>query len=87
MGSAGKQRQTPKPIHDYLRALYYDTVTPAQNLWSTALRTVGASQIVFGTDYPFAPRYEGMIESIERQDLTDAEKESIYHATAERLLR
>jgi predicted TIM-barrel fold metal-dependent hydrolase len=87
MGSAGKRRQTPKPIYDYLTKLYYDTVTPAQNLWSTALQTVGAPHIVFGTDYPFAGGYEPMIESIERQDLTDAEREAIYHGTADRLLR
>ena len=87
MGSAGKARETPKPIYDYLTRLYYDTVTPAQNLWSTALQTVGASQIVFGTDYPFARGYEGMIESIERQQLTEAEKEAIYHGTADRLLQ
>jgi predicted TIM-barrel fold metal-dependent hydrolase len=87
MGSAGKRRETPRPIYDYLTKLYYDTVTPAQNLWGTALQTVGASQIVFGTDYPFARGYEAMIESIERQDLTEAEKNAIYFGTADRLLQ
>ena len=87
MGSAGKKRETPKPIYDYLTKLYYDTVTPAQNLWPTALATVGASQIVFGTDYPFARGYEPMIESIERQQLTDAEKDAIYTGTADKLLQ
>jgi aminocarboxymuconate-semialdehyde decarboxylase len=86
MGSAGKRRETPKPIYDYLTKLYYDTVTPAQNLWPAALATVGASQIVFGTDYPFARGYEPMIESVERQQLTDAEKDAIYHGTADHLL-
>jgi hypothetical protein len=28
-----------------------------------------------------------MIESIERQQLTDAEKDAIYHGTADRLLQ
>jgi aminocarboxymuconate-semialdehyde decarboxylase len=87
MGSAGKRRETPKPVYEYLTKLYYDTVTPAQNLWSTALQTVGASQILFGTDYPFARGYEAMIESIERQDLTEAEKDAIYFGTADRLLQ
>ena len=63
------------------------SVTPAQNLWSTALETIGPSHIVFGTDYPFARGYEPMIESIERQNLTEDEKGAIYHGTADRLLQ
>jgi aminocarboxymuconate-semialdehyde decarboxylase len=86
MGSAGKIRQTPKPIHHYLKQLYYDTVTPSQALWPAALETVGAEQIVFGTDYPFARGYEPMIASVERQGISESAKEAIFHETAERLL-
>jgi len=48
---------------------------------------IGAQQIVFGTDHPFARGYEPMIESVERQQLSDAEKDAIYHGTADRLLQ
>ena len=86
-GSHGKARQTPKTTHDYLTKLYYDTVTPSQRLWPVALDLIGAQQIVFGTDYPFARSYEPMIESVERQQLTDAGKDAIYFGTADKLLQ
>lgn len=77
-----------QPPAEYLRRLYYDSVNFHLPAWDCALGTVGVERIVYGSDYPFAlGSIERAIECIERLDITDEEREGIYHGTAERLLR
>jgi aminocarboxymuconate-semialdehyde decarboxylase len=84
---AGAPRAISQPAGHYLKDLYYDTATPSRLLWPVALETVGADRIVFGTDYPFAPSYEGALAAVEAANLTPAEREAVLGGNAASLLR
>ncbi len=46
----------PRPVHEYLRRLFYDTALAANPIaLDTLFRVVGEGQVLFGTDWPFAP--------------------------------
>ena len=70
----------------YLKRLYMDTVAyrPEPLQWCFSL--MGASQLLFGTDHPYA-RWDlpgGLIEGL---PCSDHEREQIFHGNAERLFR
>ncbi len=51
-----------------------------------AIRELGADRILFAGDYPWVTPGEA-VELIERVPMSDAERETIYHQNAERLLK
>jgi aminocarboxymuconate-semialdehyde decarboxylase len=82
-----------KPVADYLKMFYADTAiygyTPGlmcgYAFW-------GAQHLLFGTDMPFDSQFglrytRETIESIERMDISDAEKKMIFEDNARRLFR
>jgi aminocarboxymuconate-semialdehyde decarboxylase len=78
-----------RPVGDYLRGLYYDSVNTHAPFWTCAIDTVGPDHIVFGTDYPFTGPdsvAEG-IARIQRLDITPSQREAIFSGTADRILR
>jgi aminocarboxymuconate-semialdehyde decarboxylase len=84
-GNSGKLAQ---PLEFYLKGLYYDSVNLHRPMWDCALQTVDVSHIVYGTDYPFVPgSTERGIELINALDITEAQREGIFHANVEPLLR
>jgi len=84
--STGKLDQ---PVGNYLQQLYYDSVNLHRPTWDCALQTIDVGQVVFGSDYPFvAPNStERGIELINGLDITDEQREKIFHSTADQLLR
>lgn len=71
------------------RALYVDTSSSLYTLQpahaAELIRAFGVRRVMFGTDYPmWTPSEE--VARLEALPLTDAEKEQIYHVTAEELL-
>lgn len=42
-----------RPVVEYLREFYYDTISFHRPALAAAVETVGVDQLVFGTDYPF----------------------------------
>lgn len=76
-----------RPVSAYLRENVYYTISgwtyPAAFL--DLLLEVGASRIAFSTDYPFL-RMEAGITFLEHLPLSEADKELVAHANAERLL-
>lgn len=42
-----------RPVIEYLREFYYDTICFHRPALAAAVETVGVDQLVFGTDYPF----------------------------------
>jgi aminocarboxymuconate-semialdehyde decarboxylase len=78
-----------KPLSHYLQGLYYDSVNLHRPTWDCALDTIDVSHVVFGSDYPFTR--EGSVERgialINGLDITDAQRESIFHGTADSILR
>ena len=72
-----------------LRRLYYDSVNLHRPSWDCALQTIDVSQVVFGTDYPFVREgsAERGIALIGELDITEQQRENIFHGTADTLFR
>lgn len=70
----------------FLKRLYMDTVAyrPEPLQWCFSL--MGASQLLFGTDHPFA-RWDLPGELLEGLQCAEHEREQIFHGNAERLFR
>jgi predicted TIM-barrel fold metal-dependent hydrolase len=57
-------------------------------MWDCAMQTIDVSRICYGTDYPFVPRSsERGIELINKLDITEEQREGIFHANIESLLK
>ena len=78
-----------KALAEHLRAIYYDSVNLHRPTWDCAMQTIDTSHIVFGSDYPFVPpnSTSRTIKLINELPLNDEQKESIFHGTADTLLR
>jgi predicted TIM-barrel fold metal-dependent hydrolase len=74
------------PVEQYLDQLYVDTVCYEAAALECCYRSLGAGQMLYGTDHPFGA-FEVAAELIEQLDCPEAERELIYHANAERLLQ
>jgi len=78
-----------QPLGVYLQRLYYDSVNLHAPTWDCALKTIDVSHVVFGSDYPFAAEgsTERGIALVNALDITEEQRESIFHGTADALLR
>jgi aminocarboxymuconate-semialdehyde decarboxylase len=87
-GRRPAQVEGGRPVRDYMKELYYDSITANEAFWDCAVSTVGLDRIVFGTDYPFPGPGSAArgIERISALPISDAEKEAIFSGTADRLL-
>jgi predicted TIM-barrel fold metal-dependent hydrolase len=94
--SAWDRIQNPRPetkdgvdVPTYLRRLYYDSVNLHRPTWDCALQTIDVSHVVFGTDYPFVPQNSTArgIALINDLNVTEEQREAIFHGTADQLLR
>jgi aminocarboxymuconate-semialdehyde decarboxylase len=70
---------------EYLRRLYYDTIVFDAGVLRHIVETVGASQVVLGTDYPFDMSEPQPVEFVRRSGLAQADVEQIL-ANGYRLL-
>jgi len=87
LGSYAPLRITRKPS-DYLRMMYFDTVSYHAPAIECAIKTVGADRLVFGTDSPMllALKQKG-IDVIIELGLDTASQEMIFSGTARKLLK
>jgi len=78
---------TRKPS-DYLRSIYFDTVSYHAPAVECAIKTVGAERLIFGTDSPMliALKQRGL-DLVRQLDLAAADKEKILSGTAKMLLK
>jgi len=78
---------TRKPS-DYLRMLYFDTVSYHAPAVECAIKTVGADRLIFGTDSPMmlALKQRGR-DLIDQVELDPADKAKVLGATAKMLLK
>ncbi|BDD91359.1 MAG: amidohydrolase [Pandoraea sp.] len=83
-----------KPLDDTLlespsaqaRRLYYDALVFDDDTLAHLVRTFGHTQLMLGTDYPFAFRETTPVASIERAFADATLRESLIHLNAERFL-
>jgi aminocarboxymuconate-semialdehyde decarboxylase len=80
-------RITRKPS-EYLRMMYFDTVSYHGPAVECAIKTVGADRLIFGTDAPMliALKQRGL-DLITGLDLGQTEREEILAGTAKKLLK
>lgn len=72
---------------EYLKQLYFDSLVYSTENLRHLLNTVGAGQVVVGTDFPFGMSNKDSINHVlSVEELSDSEKESILGGTAARLL-
>ena len=79
--------QTPEPNSRlyHLRRFYYDTANTYNPIEMTALKSlVGASQIVFGSDFPFVSPLDG-VQGLQRSGLSAAELQGVFAGNALRI--
>ncbi len=72
---------------EYLKQLYFDSLVYTTENLRHLIKTVGAEQIVIGTDFPFAMGVTDSVDHILSVDgLTPAEQEAMLGGTAAKLL-
>ncbi|MGD0131483.1 MAG: amidohydrolase family protein [Bryobacteraceae bacterium] len=85
---AANLRGTPEPNSRlyHLRRFYYDTAQSTNAVQMQALKTIaGASQIVFGTDYPFGATAAKHVQGLRECGLSAEELQAIDTSNALRL--
>ena len=75
-----------KPPSEYLKNLYYDTVTYEVEALMMAYNLAGADHILYGSDYPHnIGDMKGCAERVEAMPISQSEKEMIQFGNARRL--
>ena len=76
-----------KPPSEYLKLLYFDTVTHYQPALEYLIRTVGVDKVVLGSDYPFDVCDADPVKTVDLlQSISYVEKRKIWGENAARLL-
>ena len=77
-----------KPPSEYIKKLYFDTVNFHKPALMCCYNSVGASQMVLGSDYPhiIGDIYRA-VSTIQDMDISDEEKEMIFGGNVLKMLR
>jgi aminocarboxymuconate-semialdehyde decarboxylase len=67
----------PQPPSVYARMFYYDDIFFDNRTLQYLLDTVGSSQVMIGSDYPFMWRDQTPTEEFEALGLTSAERQAV----------
>lgn len=81
-----EDRVIERPPSEYLRHIYYDCITYDPRALEYCIDVVGASQVLFGSDYPhIVGDMAGMRANVDR--LPEASARQVRHLNAERIFR
>jgi predicted TIM-barrel fold metal-dependent hydrolase len=75
-----------QPMQHYLDNLYVDTVCYDRAALQCCYDSLGAGQMLYGTDHPFGA-YRTAAELVEQLNCSHAEREQIYSGNAQRLFK
>lgn len=76
----------PHRPSEYLKRLYFDCIVHSVAALQYLTQIVGADRVVVGTDYPMGMGDFEAVAKVKQLDLTDAEREKILGANAQRAL-
>jgi len=77
----------PRPPLDYLKELYYDTVSFHQPALRVAVEMFGPDHLMLGSDYPLGSgSLEAAVKFIAESNLSESEQEKVCAANAMRVL-
>jgi aminocarboxymuconate-semialdehyde decarboxylase len=85
MDKNSKKANLPKPVTDYMRRMYTDTVSPHSAGIKFAIDYYGIDHVMYGTDYPCwdpAP----CLKLIDELKLSAADKQKLFYDNARRIL-
>ena len=85
MDKNSKAAKLPRPVQDYMKRMYTDTVSPHSAGIEFAIDYYGIDHVMYGTDYPCwdpAP----CLKLIEEIKLSDADKQKLFYDNARRIL-
>lgn len=83
---SGEGDSPEKEVVEYIQEFYYDTILFHPPAMRGALETVGADQLLFGTDYPFGMEdIDHTLEDVDALGLSDAEHEAVTSGNAQEL--
>jgi aminocarboxymuconate-semialdehyde decarboxylase len=83
-----RQGGIPKPPSEYLKRLYYDTVTFDMNALMLAYRTAGARRLLFGSDYPHViGDMKGCADRVAAMPISEGNRELIRAGNARRIFK
>ncbi|ADD45234.1 amidohydrolase family protein [Stackebrandtia nassauensis] len=88
-----REERLPLPLVDYFRRFYADTALSGSAIGvRCGLDFFGAERVLFGSDCPFDPQGGPMyireiIRVVDELDITDAERECVYHRNVRGLMR
>ncbi len=85
MDKNSKAAKLPRPVQDYMKRMYTDTVSPHAAGIEFAIDYYGIDHVMYGTDYPCwdpAP----CLKLIDEIKLSDADKQKLFYDNARRIL-
>ena len=75
----------PRPVSEYMRRMYTDTVSPHSAGMKFAIDYYGIDHVMYGTDYPcWDPAT--CLKLLEDVPLSEADKHKLFYANARRIL-
>lgn len=85
MDKNSKAAKLPRPVSDYLKRMYTDTVSPHAAGMKFAIDYYGIDNVMYGTDYPcWDPA--ACLKLIEDVPLSAADKQKLFYDNARRIL-
>lgn len=80
---SGEGDSPERPVVEYLREFYYDTISFHPPAMEAAIETVGVDRLLFGTDYPFGmEKIEDTVADVETLELSSDERDAVMGGTA-----
>lgn len=80
-----KAAKLPRPVSEYMKRMYTDTVSPHSAGMKFAIEYYGIDHVMYGTDYPcWDPAT--CLALIEEIGLSDADKQKLFYDNARRIL-
>jgi len=83
----GWKYEIPKPPSEYLKKVYFDTITHFTPALTYLVSTQGLDYVLMGTDYPFDMADPDPVGTVNRLSLSPHEKDRIMGGNAARLLK
>ena len=80
-----KAAKLPRPVSEYIKRMYTDTVSPHTAGMKFAIEYYGVDRVMYGTDYPcWAPAT--CLELFDKMGLAQVDQEKIFAGNARRIL-
>lgn len=80
-----KAANLPRPVSEYMKRMYTDTVSPHSQGIKFAIEYYGIDHVMYGTDYPcWDPAT--CLKLLEAVPLSDADKQKLFYDNARRIL-